>query len=183
MSLDAIQKRCEEYSETNIVLTGGEPMLFPQVAELTRRLSESGRHITIETAGTLYQDVHCDLMSISPKLSNSNPQHASERWKRAHEERRLRLGIVAQLIAAHEYQLKFVIGTPSDAHEALDFVAKLEVSQSIAVDRRRVLMMPEGVDRSRILDCETWLLPWCQDHGVEYSTRSHILWFGNRRGT
>ena len=37
------------------------------------RLRAAGWHITIETAGTLYLPVACDLMSISPKLSNSTP--------------------------------------------------------------------------------------------------------------
>ena len=31
--------------------------------------AQRGRHITIETAGTLYLPVACDLMSISPKLA------------------------------------------------------------------------------------------------------------------
>ena len=37
------------------------------------RLAGPGRHITIETAGTLYLPIDCDLMSISPKMSNSTP--------------------------------------------------------------------------------------------------------------
>ena len=55
-------------------LRGGEPLLFKGVAALTRLLAAAGHHITIETAGTVWQDdVCCDLMSISPKLSHSTP--------------------------------------------------------------------------------------------------------------
>lgn len=61
----------------HVVVTGGEPMLFEPVTELTRRLKDAGFHITIETAGTLDRAVTCDLMSISPKLSNSVPD---EEW-------------------------------------------------------------------------------------------------------
>ena len=62
------------YTEArHAVLTGGEPMLFAEAIPLTQRLRESGFHITIETAGTLNLPVECDLMSISPKLSNSTP--------------------------------------------------------------------------------------------------------------
>ena len=57
----------------HVVLTGGEPMLFADLVPLTARLRAHGWHITIETAGTLYLPVACDLMSISPKLSNSSP--------------------------------------------------------------------------------------------------------------
>jgi 7-carboxy-7-deazaguanine synthase len=55
------------------VLTGGEPMLFAELIPLSTALRNAGWHITIETSGTLYLPVSCDLMSISPKLSNSTP--------------------------------------------------------------------------------------------------------------
>ena len=48
-------------------------MLFAELIPLTRLLRAVGRHITIETAGTLYLPVECNLMSISPKLANSAP--------------------------------------------------------------------------------------------------------------
>ena len=51
----------------HVVLTGGEPMLFAELIPLTAALRNRGWHITIETAGTLYLPVACDLMSISPK--------------------------------------------------------------------------------------------------------------------
>ena len=57
----------------HVVLTGGEPMLFAELIPLTAALHNDGWHITIETSGTLYLPVVCDLMSISPKLSNSTP--------------------------------------------------------------------------------------------------------------
>ena len=55
----------------HVVLTGGEPMLFSELIPLCAALRQAGRHVTIETAGTLYLPVECDLMSISPKMSNS----------------------------------------------------------------------------------------------------------------
>jgi 7-carboxy-7-deazaguanine synthase len=58
----------------HVVLTGGEPMLFAELIPLAAALHDAGWHITIETAGTLYLPVVCDLMSISPKLSNSTPR-------------------------------------------------------------------------------------------------------------
>jgi 7-carboxy-7-deazaguanine synthase len=57
----------------HIILTGGEPMLFAELIPLCTALHNAGWHITIETSGTLYLPVVCDLMSISPKLSNSTP--------------------------------------------------------------------------------------------------------------
>ena len=78
--------RSRELGHEHVVLTGGEPMLFAELIPLAEQLRSAGRHITIETAGTLYLPVACDLMSISPKLSNSTPPpRASRRWRRRHE--------------------------------------------------------------------------------------------------
>ena len=54
----------------HVVLTGGEPMLFAELIPLAAGLRRAGRHVTVETAGTLYLPVECDLMSVSPKLSS-----------------------------------------------------------------------------------------------------------------
>ena len=51
-------------------------MIAPEIVALTERLRDAGLHITIETAGTVFQPVACDLMSISPKLANSTPTSA-----------------------------------------------------------------------------------------------------------
>src|SRR5947209_6068629 len=51
--LDAVAK----YPATHIVLTGGEPMIMPDIAELCSALKEKNYHITIETAATVFEDV------------------------------------------------------------------------------------------------------------------------------
>src|SRR3990170_7259929 len=50
----------------HVVITGGEPLLQPDVVPLSHALRDAGRHVTIETAGTVFRDVHADLMSVSP---------------------------------------------------------------------------------------------------------------------
>src|SRR5580698_11608489 len=74
MSLDAICAELQRHPARHVVVTGGEPMISPEIVALTERLRALGLHITIETAGTVFQPVACDLMSISPKLSNSTPE-------------------------------------------------------------------------------------------------------------
>jgi 7-carboxy-7-deazaguanine synthase len=74
MTIAEIVAEAGAFAAKHVVVTGGEPMLFPEVAELTRELKARGMHITIETAGTVDQPVTCDLMSISPKLANSTPR-------------------------------------------------------------------------------------------------------------
>src|SRR3954447_11040297 len=86
-----IVNRVREYrGAKHVVITGGEPMIFEPVAALVGRLREDGYHITIETAGTVYQSAACDLMSISPKLANSTPWDRDERLASRHEEARYR---------------------------------------------------------------------------------------------
>ena len=90
-------------------------MIAPEIVALTERLRERGMHITIETAGTVFAPVACDLMSISPKLANSTPDDA--RWGRQHERLRIQPEVLAELMARYEYQLKFVIERPEDLEE------------------------------------------------------------------
>ena len=87
-------------------------------------LRERGWHITIETAGTLYLPVACDLMSISPKLSNSapSPEHDSK-WTWRHARQRHAPEVVRRLIAEYEFQLKFVIDRPDDCREVETYLA------------------------------------------------------------
>ena len=70
--------RCERTRRRHVVVTGGEPMIAPEIVALTEHLRERGLHITIETAGTVFTPVACDLMSISPKLANSTPPAVGE---------------------------------------------------------------------------------------------------------
>ena len=127
---------------THVVLTGGEPMLFSELRPLCTRLREAGFHITIETSGTLYLPLDCDLMSISPKLANSTPSPLqSPRWNERHEKARVTPEIVAQLIQEHDYQLKFVIDKQSDLDEVVQYLENLP-----NVVSSNVYMMPQGIE-------------------------------------
>jgi 7-carboxy-7-deazaguanine synthase len=160
-----------------VVITGGEPMILPEIAELTDKIKEIEQHITIETAGTVYQKVQCDLMSISPKLSNSTPYDREEgRFAERHEELRYQPDVLKQLIAEYNYQLKFVISSVDDVREARDIVAE------IGGERARVLLMPEGTTREVLSERARWLVEVCKDFGYRYCPRLHIDIWGNKRG-
>ena len=163
----------------HIVLTGGEPMLFAELIPLAEQLRRDGHHITIETAGTLYLPVACDLMSISPKLSNSTPPESRDpRWNRRHEASRNTPAVVRRLMNEYEYQLKFVIDTPADCDEMESYLSDFP-----EVDRSRVLLMPQGIDLQELASRAAWLEPTCVDRGVTFCPRRHIEWFGHTRGT
>src|SRR5206468_4642900 len=100
----------------HVVLTGGEPMIMPDIAELCAALKEKNYHITIETAATVFEDVNVDLASLSPKLSNSTPhERENGRFALQHEKLRLNIPVIQRFIdAAPDFQLKFVVAAESD---------------------------------------------------------------------
>ena len=160
----------------HVVLTGGEPMMFEELTLFTERLKQDDFHITIETAGTVFLPVTCDLMSISPKLANSTPwRRDGGRWARPHEDLRYQPEVLRQLIAAHDYQLKFVIAKPEDIEEVLKII------QEIGADRGRVLLMAEAATPELLTERNYWLAEVCKQRVLRFTPRLHIdLWNGER---
>tara|TARA_R110002096_G_scaffold344921_7_gene538128 strand:- start:75905 stop:76615 length:711 start_codon:yes stop_codon:yes gene_type:complete len=165
------------------VLTGGEPMMFAEVAGLSSALSKAGMHITVETAGTLVlPGLVCNLMSLSPKLANStptdDPRDASGAWAKRHEERRLDFGAINELIAStRDRQLKFVVSSREDLPEIESVLARIKGYAS-----SDVMLMPEGVtvpDPASI----AWVVEECVSRGWSYCPRVHVQLFGDTRGT
>lgn len=178
MAVDDIATEVARYPESaHVVITGGEPMLSSGVVELAVRLKAAGRHITIETAGTVYQALACDLMSISPKLANSTPrEREGGRYAAQHERLRYQPGVLKRLMAEYPYQLKFVIATPEDLPEVTQVVSET------GADRSRVLLMPEGTSADTVRERGRWLAELCKREGFRFSPRLHVELWGDRRG-
>ena len=172
--LDQILGAVRSFSAArHVVVTGGEPMIAPEIVPLTVRLRALGLHITVETAGTVFQPVECDLMSISPKLSNSTP---SGPFAAPHDRLRIQPAVLGELMARYPYQLKFVVEKPADLEEIRALVLDL------GAERERVILMPEGTDRDRLRERSVWLAEVAKDEGVRFSPRLHVELYGNRRG-
>jgi 7-carboxy-7-deazaguanine synthase len=177
MSLDAILERVRELGSRHVVVTGGEPMIAPGLVDLARGLRDLGRHITIETAGTVFAPVECDLMSISPKLANSTPRERDGgRWAAQHDRLRIQPDVLRRLMGLCDYQLKFVVMRPEDLGEIRELASNLEAEPD------RVLLMPEGVDAAALRERGAWLAEICKQEGFRYCPRLHIELWGNRRG-
>jgi 7-carboxy-7-deazaguanine synthase len=172
-SVDRIMAEVTGTTARHAVITGGEPMLFGETVTLACALRAAGLHITIETAGTVWQDLPCDLMSISPKLANSTPRGE---WAERHERLRYQPGVLKRLIEAYDYQLKFVISDPGDVLEAAAMV------DEIGGDSSRVILMPEGRNANVIRDRARWLVGICLERGYRYSPRLHVDIWGDERG-
>jgi 7-carboxy-7-deazaguanine synthase len=176
-SIDQIMQRVGEFGASYVVVTGGEPMIAPEIIALTETLKRAGLHITIETAGTVYQPVTCDLMSISPKLKNSVPvERDGGRWAAQHERLRWQPDVLRRLIADYPHQLKFVVADRNDLNEIE------EMRKELGVDSRAVILMPEGVDRETLRERGEWIVEICKQRGYRFSPRLHVDLWGARRG-
>lgn len=166
-------------SVRHVVVTGGEPLLWPNLPRLTAALRKTGRHVTIETAGTVYQALECDLMSVSPKLANSDPGPQRSAAVRAdHASRRLAPAVLAHMLEQYACQLKFVVAEPGDLAEIDALLAELP-----PIAPEAVLLMPLGVRASDVRRRGRWLVELCKERGYRYTPRVHIDLYGDTRGT
>jgi 7-carboxy-7-deazaguanine synthase len=171
--LDRILDEVKVHGARHAVVTGGEPMIAPGIVPLTERLRAAGMHITIETAGTVFEPVACDLMSISPKLSNSTPEGP---FRPQHERLRIQPEVLGRLMARYAYQLKFVMQRPDDLTEVRALV------EALGAAPEHVILMPEGTDRESLGERSVWLAEICKQEGYRFSPRLHVDLWGNRRG-
>ncbi|MGO9257593.1 MAG: 7-carboxy-7-deazaguanine synthase QueE [Bryobacteraceae bacterium] len=178
LSLDQIVDEWKAHPARHVVVTGGEPMIAPEIVPLTHRLRAAGAHITIETAGTVAQPVACDLMSISPKLAHSTPAIFGPEgsWAARHERLRIQPDVLAELMRRYDYQLKFVVQNPGDLDEVRRLVRELGAPPD------RVILMPEGVAAEALRERSLWIAEACKEEGFRFSPRLHVDLYGNRRG-
>lgn len=167
-------------SARHVVLTGGEPIIMPEIEPLAAMLKDARYHITVETAATVYRPAKVDLASLSPKLSNSTP-HDREggRFARLHEQHRINLPVIQQFInSSPDFQLKFVVSAEQDIDEINALLDRLNGWKPADV-----LLMPEGVDQHRLNERSAWVSELCRTNGFRFCPRLHVLLYGNKRGT
>jgi 7-carboxy-7-deazaguanine synthase len=180
MSVEEILKKLTELNCDHVVLTGGEPMIAPDLPELATVLKKQNKHITIETAGTILPNgIPCDLASLSPKLSNSTPSPERDpAWAKKHEATRLQPEVISEWVRKYPFQLKFVVSSENDLAEIKDLLSRLP-----PVPLRQILLMPEGIDVKTLATRSPWLLDICKREGFRFCPRLHIELFGHTRAT
>ncbi|MBI2813478.1 MAG: 7-carboxy-7-deazaguanine synthase QueE [Opitutae bacterium] len=181
MDVDEILAEVRRHPARHVVLTGGEPMIAPEIRELAAALEKSGHHLTIETAATVAPDgIACDLASLSPKLRNSAPDaRLDDTWRKKHEQLRWQPEVVKAWLGGYGYQLKFVVAQPADVDEIEAMLASLGQE----IPPAKVLLMPEGTTVEALRAKAGWLGELCKARGYRYAPRLHIELYGNRRGT
>jgi len=157
-----------------IVVTGGEPMINSELPQLVHQLKATDKHITIETAGIAFiPDLACDLMSISPKLSNSTPSIKN----RSQKFLRLEIAVLHELIDNYKYQLKFVVDSENDLPEIQETLEKIG-----NVDSENVMLMPQAATRGELLLKSPMVADMCKRTGFAFCQRLQILLWDNQKG-
>ena len=171
MTLEAVMDGVRAHGCRHLVITGGEPLLQQRaLAPLVDALKEDGFTFEVETNGTiapippLVRSI--DQWNVSPKLSSSG--NAPHRRDAAEA-----MGSFARMPNAF---FKFVAVDRRDVDEVESLAA------AYGIERGRVLLMPEGTSQSELLDRSAWLSELCIRRGFRFTTRLHVLLWGDERG-
>ncbi|MGA2679333.1 MAG: 7-carboxy-7-deazaguanine synthase QueE [Sedimentisphaerales bacterium] len=161
-----------------VVITGGEPMVNPELPDLAKALKKRNKHITIETAGINFvAGLACDLMSISPKLSNSGKKTKTTPLRQQSSGQADPFSPVRQLIRQYPYQLKFVVDSPDDLPEI-----QQAVEQIGGVSTEKVMLMPQAKTRDELIAKSPMVAQLCKETGYVFCQRLHILLYDGAKG-
>ena len=172
-----------------MMLTGGSPTMHPAlVNELTHFAHEREIFITIETEGShfLATDYPINLLSISPKFSNSipvlgalTPQGAvtDQKMIDRHNKYRVNIDAIEKSIAYHsDYHIKPVLDKElSMVGEVEDFLKECNIPDS------KVWAMPAGDDRESLFESYGPVMNFVRDRGWRFTGRAHIMAFNTER--
>lgn len=169
-SIEEVLGAISERAPRNVVVTGGEPLvqrlaLQPLMLALRRR----EYRIEVETNGTIPPaglSGLIDQWNVSPKLASSGNAGLA----------RIRLAALAALVAEPRAFFKFVVSGPGDLPEIESVVA------FTGIRTEQVILMPQGRTRDELESASAWLAAECTRRGWRFSTRLHILIWGDKRG-
>ena len=174
---------------SEMMLTGGSPTMHPAlVNELTHFANENNITITIETEGSHFikTDYPIDLVSLSPKFSNSVPvigtitptgKVADQRMIDTHNKKRLNTEAIKQMIDFHtDYHFKPVWdGTDKNLEEIETYRVELEIPKN------KTFIMPAGDTREQLILMYPIVFNMVSKHGYNMTGRDHIIAFNTER--
>ena len=171
MSSQDVERRILAHDRPHLVITGGEPLLQQrELAPLAVSLRRRGFYCEVETNGTIAPSADMagavSQWNVSPKTAGSGNRTESRERPEA-------------LLAFRELEnayFKFVVVDDADVDEVSRLVDRYEISP------HRVLLMPEGVTAAAVLERGKWVAEACVERGFRFSTRLHILLWGDERG-
>lgn len=154
----------------NVVITGGEPLIQRrQLALFLSALKRKGYRSEVETNGTIAPGELAGLIdqwNVSPKLKNSGNEGLERMPEPA----------LRDFASRENAFFKFVICNPGDLEEVEEFRDRFDVPPT------RIVLMPEGTTAAALNARSPWLAEICTERGYRFSSRLHILIWGDKRG-
>ena len=173
-----------------MMLTGGSPTMHGAlVNELTHFCQERDIVMTIETEGSHFLDTDypIDLISLSPKFSNSVPvigeltpqgKVTDEKMIKIHNRLRMNYDAMAATIAYHtDYHLKPVW----DGKDLVVLEEILNFIKAMNIPHEKVYFMPAGDSREALQESYARVFDWVRDNGFRMTWRPHIIAFADKR--
>ncbi len=151
------------------VISGGEPTLQWRGIEALITAMPIRARWEIETNGTMIPGFRSDLIdqyNVSPKLMSSGNK-GPDAYKP---------DVLQWFLRTGRAIFKFVISEMDDLHEVRMMV------QELRIPRDRVWIMPQGTTPEEIMSGGRALAPYVLNEGYNFTTRLHVLLYGNRRG-
>ena len=187
---DIIKIYDENPQVKEMMLTGGSPTMHAAlVNELTHFANERGILITIETEGSHFveTDFPLDLISLSPKFSNSVPvvgittpggKVVDEKFVKTHNRFRLHYENIQKMIDFHrDYHYKPVWdGTDEGLAEIEEFRVKMNIPKD------KTFVMPAGDTRETLVEMYPKVFEMVAEHGYNMTGRDHIIAYNTERG-
>lgn len=187
-SWDKIQALLDSNPQIDhIMISGGAPTMHKKLLPwMTQELHDQGYYITLETEGSSFvEGCHVDLLSLSPKLSNSVPRlgtttplgdAVTQKHIDRHEKGRKNYQAMGDwLLTSGDYQFKPVIGSPDQVEEIE------ELAQMLGIPREKMWIMAAGGSKKALEENLEWTLELCVKKGWNFVPRFHILIYDEKR--
>jgi 7-carboxy-7-deazaguanine synthase len=172
-----------------MMLTGGSPTMHPKfVDEMTKFCHSRGIYLTMETEGSHFVKTTypIDLISLSPKFSNSIPKlgiktpmgkDVDQKFIDQHNKLRLNYEAIFQLLDYHkDYHYKPVWG--GDA-QTLGEIEEFRVICNIP--KEKTFLMPAGDNRETLFETYKITMEKCIQMGYNWTGRPHIIAYDKQR--
>lgn len=172
-----------------MMITGGSPTMHPELLEqLTQFAMVRGIFTTIETEGSHFIKTKwpIDLVSLSPKFSNSIPKLGIEtplgkivddKMIKQHNKWRLNYEAIGDMLMYHnDFHFKPVWdGSEESWVEIMEFKKKLNIP------REKTWIMPAGDTREELIKMYPIVMERCIEWGLNWTGRAHIIAYDTKR--
>ena len=173
-----------------MMITGGSPTMHPALMnELTLFASKRGIVTTVETEGSHFIEttIPFDLVSLSPKFSNSVPvigtktpagKIVDERMVTQHNKLRLNHNAIHKTLEYHhDYHYKPVWDGTAETLKEIEY---FRLKHNIPKDK--TFIMPAGDTRKELIKMYPIIFEMVAEHGYNMTGRDHIIAYDTDRG-